>query len=119
MRLLYPGEEALVMEAIDRYLERCIINPQKFPRKLFDIVSDILRDCKLSELEDYQLCVRQIETHFMLNATKWRYSGRLNMKDKNLENCLAAGKNNLIDLRKDNVLTRYLLGKEQKNTTIK
>jgi len=53
--------------------------------------------------------MRQIETHFKLMATKWKYSGMLNMNDRIVESALIMGKNNFLDLNKSNVLTNFLL----------
>ena len=49
--------------------------------------------------------MKQAETHFKMMATKWRYSGQLNLSDKIVESALIMGKNNFLDLNKDNVLT--------------
>lgn len=48
--------------------------------------------------------------HFLVMATKWRYSGKLNLNDKIFETYLIVGKSNILDLRKDNALTRFLKG---------
>jgi hypothetical protein len=42
-------------------------------------------------------------------ATKWKYSGILNMTDKIVESALIMGKNNFLDLNKNNILTNFLL----------
>lgn len=74
-------------------------------------MEDILKDCKLSDLENYPLCLKQAEIHFKLMATKWRYSGDLNEKDRIVESALVMGRNNFLDLSKSNILTEYLLSK--------
>lgn len=53
--------------------------------------------------------MKQVETHFRLMATKWKYSGQLNLKDKIMESALLMGKNNFLDLNKENILTKFLL----------
>lgn len=53
--------------------------------------------------------MKQAETHFKLLATKWKYSGVLSSKDKLMESALMMGKNNFLDLTKDNPLTEFLL----------
>ena len=55
------------------------------------------------------MCMKQAEAHFKLLATKWKYSGKLNLADKMLETALLMGKNNFLDLSRTNVLTAYLL----------
>lgn len=47
-RALTAGEEAVVIESIKRYLSICSKEPLKIGRKDYDIVEDILRDCKHS-----------------------------------------------------------------------
>ena len=49
--------------------------------------------------------MKQAETHFKLMATKWKYSGELNLKDRMVETGLMMGKNNFLDLSKPNILT--------------
>ena len=53
--------------------------------------------------------MKQAETHFKLIATKWKYSGELNLKDRMVETGLMMGKNNFLDLSKPNILTEFLL----------
>ena len=53
--------------------------------------------------------MRQIEAHFKIIATRWRYSGQLNLKDRLVESGIAMGKNNFLDLAKENPLTTYIL----------
>ena len=53
--------------------------------------------------------MRQIEAHFKIIATRWRYSGKLNLKDRLVESGIAMGKNNFLDLAKENPLTTYIL----------
>ncbi len=48
-------------------------------------------------------------------ATRWKYSGQLNLKDKAIEAAIAMGKNNFVDLSKDTLLTRYLLKNSNAN----
>jgi len=61
------------------------------------------------ELENFGMCMRQIETHFKLMATKWKYSGLLDHGDRIVESALIMGKNNFLDLNKKNILTTFLL----------
>jgi hypothetical protein len=49
--------------------------------------------------------MKQAEAHFKLLATKWKYSGKLNTKDRIVEAALIMGKNNFLDLAKHNILT--------------
>ncbi len=49
--------------------------------------------------------MKQIESHFKLMATKWKYSGQLDKSDRTLEAALSMGKNNFLDLSKENPLT--------------
>ena len=53
--------------------------------------------------------MKQVEAHFKIMATRWRYSGQLNLKDKLVESGIASGKNNFLDLNKENPLTEFLL----------
>jgi hypothetical protein len=55
------------------------------------------------------MCMKQVETHFKLMATKWKYSGELNMNDRIVEAAIIMGKNNFLDLNRQNILTGYLL----------
>jgi hypothetical protein len=47
--------------------------------------------------------------HFKLLATKWRYSGELDLRDRIVEAALVMGKNNFLDLNRQNALTAFLL----------
>lgn len=49
-KALSAGEEAIIIECSRRYLALCMREPLKIGRKDYDILEDILRDCKLSEL---------------------------------------------------------------------
>lgn len=42
-------------------------------------------------------------------ATKWRYSGALDLNDRIVEAALLMGKNNFLDLSRHNALTAFLL----------
>lgn len=42
-------------------------------------------------------------------ATKWRYSGELDLNDRIVESALITGKNNFLDLNRQNLLTAFLL----------
>jgi len=53
--------------------------------------------------------MKQIEAHFKIMATRWRYSGELNLKDKMVESGLAMGKNNFLDLSKETALTAFVM----------
>jgi hypothetical protein len=46
--MLKIGEESLIIEEISKYLRLCSENPIKLGRKDFDIINDILTECKLS-----------------------------------------------------------------------
>lgn len=81
-RSLTIGEESIIIEGIERYLKLCTRDPLKIGRKDFDIIATILRECKMEELEGLPMCMKQVETHLKLMATKWRYSGNLNLFDR-------------------------------------
>lgn len=99
----------MIIDCIYRYLRCCSNDSVKIARKDYDIVNTIIADAKLQELEGYPNCIKQIETHFKIMATRWKYSGRLNRKDRNLEASLIGGKGNFIDLTKKGILSTYLL----------
>ena len=46
-KALTAGEEAVIIESIRRYLTLCMKEPLKIGRKDYDILSDVLKDCKL------------------------------------------------------------------------
>lgn len=108
-RSLKIGEEAIILDGINRYLNICSKDVLKISRKDFDIIENILSDCKLQEMENFPYCMKQVETHFKLMATKWKYSGKLDHSDRIVESALIMGKNNFLDLNKTNILTGYLL----------
>lgn len=81
-RSLTIGEESIIIGGIERYLKLCTRDPLKIGRKDFDIIATILRECKMEELEGLPMCMKQVETHLKLMATKWRYSGNLNLSDR-------------------------------------
>jgi hypothetical protein len=99
----------MVLQAIEKYLRICSKDPLKIGRKDFDILEDVLRECKMGELEELPMCMKQVEMHFKLMATKWRYSGALDHNDRILEAALVMGKNNFLDLNRQNPLTAFLL----------
>ena len=47
--------------------------------------------------------------HFKMMATKWRYSGTIDHSDRIMEAALVMGKNNFLDLNRQNTLTAFLL----------
>ena len=59
--------------------------------------------------------MKQAETHFKLMATKWKYSGELNLKDRMVETGISMGKNNFLDLSRSNILTEFLLNNSNIN----
>lgn len=87
----------------------------KIARKDYDIISDILADCKLSELENYPMCYRQIEAHFKIMATRWRFDNIDNKTNRMFEPAIINGKNNFVDLGKAGVLSDYLLKHSNRN----
>lgn len=36
----------------------------------------------MAELEELPMCMKQVEMHFKVMATKWRYSGALDHNDR-------------------------------------
>ena len=90
----------------------------KIARKDYDIISDILADCKLSELENYLMCYRQIEGHFKIMATRWKYQNIDNKTNRMFEPAIINGKNNFVDMSKAGVLSDYLLKHSNKNEFI-
>jgi hypothetical protein len=55
------------------------------------------------------MCIKQVEIHFKMMATKWRYSGTIDHSDRIMEAALVMGKNNFLDLNRQNTLTAFLL----------
>jgi hypothetical protein len=49
-RSLKIGEEAIILDGINRYLNICSKDVLKISRKDFDIIENILADCKLQEM---------------------------------------------------------------------
>ena len=68
-----------------------------------------------AELEDLQknpFCMKQLECHFRIMATRWRYSGRLNLTNKSIEKAVntAQSRGHFLDLNKrEHPLVKYLL----------
>ena len=82
----------------------------KIARKDFDIISDILTDCKLTELENFPVCYKQIEGHFRIFATRWKYENIHRKKtDKQIESAFSNAKANFVDLAKPGVLANFLM----------
>lgn len=94
---------------MDKYLEKCTKEVTKIARKDYDIINDILKTAKLEELEQLPTCMKQVELFWKILATQWRYSGKLDLKNRILESALINGKSNFVDLRKENSVTAYLL----------
>jgi hypothetical protein len=94
---------------MDKYLEKCTKEVTKIARKDYDIINDILKAAKLEELEQLPTCMKQVELFWKILATQWRYSGKLDLKNRILESALINGKSNFVDLRKENSVTTYLL----------
>jgi len=105
----------VIIEGIEKYLNKCSQDPMKIARKDYDIISDILADCKLSELENYPMCYRQIEAHFKIMATRWRFDNIDNKTNRMFEPAIINGKNNFVDLGKAGVLSDYLLKHSNRN----
>ena len=55
------------------------------------------------------MCMKQVEMHFKMMATKWRYRGNIDGGDRIMEAALVMGKNNFLDLNRQNGLTAFLL----------
>lgn len=108
-RSLTIGEEAMVLQGIEKYLRVCSKDALKIGRKDYDILEDVLQECKMQELEELPMCMKQVEAHFRLMATRWRYSGQLDLNDRIVEAALVMGKNNFLDLNRQNGLTAFLL----------
>ena len=56
--------------------------------------------------------MKQLECHFKIMATRWRYSGRLNLTNKNTEKAIntAQSRGHFLDLNKrEHPLVKYLL----------
>jgi uncharacterized protein YcgL (UPF0745 family) len=56
--------------------------------------------------------MKQLECHFKIMATRWRYSGKLNLSNKNIEKAIntAQSRGHFLDLNKrDHPLIKYLL----------
>jgi len=73
-----PGEEASIIENIEKILEECkndltilAFNGVKV------LIKRILRRSDLEELLEFPLCIEQIECHWKLMATRLRYSNQL------------------------------------------
>ncbi len=90
----------------------------KIARKDYDIISDVLGDSKLLQLENYPMCYRQIEGHFKIMATRWKYGNIDNKTNKMFETAIINGKNNFVDLGKVGVLSEYLLKNSNKSELI-
>jgi hypothetical protein len=61
------------------------------------------------------MCYRQIEGHFKIMATRWKYDNLDNKSNKMFETALASGKSHFVDLSKHSVLAEYLLKNSNKN----
>ena len=90
----------------------------KIARKDYDIISDVLVDCKLQKLQNYPMCYRQIEAHFKIMATRWKYRNIDNKTNKMVQPAILNGKNNFVDFGKSGVLADYLIKYSNKNEFI-
>ena len=90
----------------------------KMARKDYDIISDVLSDCKLSQLENYPMCYKQIEAHFKIMATRWKFENINNKSNRMFEPAIINGKNNFVDLGKIGILSDYLMKYSNKNEFI-
>ena len=78
-------------------------------RKYYDIMNEILLNSRLTELEHYPVCLKQVELLWKVMATRWRYSGSLNLKDKQVETALLIGRSNFFEITKQTPLINFLL----------
>ncbi|KAM3144409.1 hypothetical protein pb186bvf_003573 [Paramecium bursaria] len=111
-RRLRPGEEASIMETIRRYLDNSIQNPQIWNHKTLYIPVTLQQIIKLSGLEsisEYPFCMKQIELHWKMMATRFYYSENIHPKriQKFLE--VAQIKGHFLDISKSDRIVDYLL----------
>lgn len=64
------------------------------------------------------MCYRQIEAHFKIMATRWKYRNINKMTNKMFEAAILNGKNNFVDLGKSGILADYLFKYSNKNEFI-
>lgn len=61
------------------------------------------------------MCFRQIEGHFKIMATRWKYDNLDNKSNRMFETAIISGKNNFMDLGKHGVLVEYLMKNSNKD----
>lgn len=61
------------------------------------------------------MCYRQIEGHFKIMATRWKYDNLDNKSNRMFETAIISGKNNFVDLSKHSVLAEYLMKNSNKD----
>lgn len=53
--------------------------------------------------------MKQAELMWRVLATYWRYSGKLDLKNKTVEGALINGRSNFLDLRKESPIGSFML----------
>ncbi|CAD8177997.1 unnamed protein product [Paramecium pentaurelia] len=114
-RRLWPGEEALLMETIRLYIDKVLQNPRLLMQSVAFTLLQIITISGLTEIANYKLCMLQLECHWKMMITRFRYSGNKELNKKHWQHWLelAQLRGHFLNLHTDNVLTQYLL-KHQK-----
>lgn len=110
-RHLKPGEEASIMENIKEILEKCETHPEFFQYSVNTVVKKVLKKSDLENLISFPLCFKQVEYHWKIMATRFRYSGKPILRNKKFEKVFSSSqcKNHFINLNQDNnILVEYL-----------
>ncbi|CAD8133014.1 unnamed protein product [Paramecium pentaurelia] len=114
-RRLWPGEEALLMETIRLYIEKILQNPKLLMHSVQFTLQQIIKISGLTEIANYKFCMLQLECHWKMMITRFRYSGNKELNKKSWQHWLelAQLRGHFLNLQSDNVLTQYLLKHQQ------
>ncbi|CAD8148736.1 unnamed protein product [Paramecium octaurelia] len=112
---LWPGEEALLMETIRLYIEKIVQNPKLLLHSVAFTLQQIIKLAGLEEILNYKLCMQQLECHWKMMITRFRYSGLAELNKKSWQYWLeqAQLRGHFLNLQNDNLLTQYLLKHQQ------
>ncbi|CAD8090374.1 unnamed protein product [Paramecium sonneborni] len=114
-RRLWPGEEALLMETIRLYINKILQNPKLLIHSVPFTLQQIIKISGLTEIENNKFCMLQLECHWKMMITRFRYSGNKELNKKSWQNWfeMAQMKGHFLNLQNDNILTQYLLKHQQ------
>ncbi|CAK94884.1 unnamed protein product (macronuclear) [Paramecium tetraurelia] len=114
-RRLWPGEEALLMETIRLYIGKILQNPKLLMHSVPFTLQQIIKISGLTEIANYSFCMLQLECHWKMMITRFKYNGNKELNKKSWQHWLelAQLRGHFLNLQNDNALTQYLLKHQQ------